>query len=223
MLQLRALRAQRGACRRATMLLLALFVALPGTLVAQNRIEVKIAQPTLTAPATVAMTGLLADKAFDKLMRGGFSVRVHFKAELWRSRRFLDEISAESEWDMIVRFDAFDKTYEVARIVGDSIVVMGPYRKLEDAQLVAERPYAMALPKPPRGRESYINVLADIQAMDITDLDELMGWLRGEARPAVQGKKNPTTVVGGALRSIGSRLLGAEVRHVEQRTRAFKL
>lgn len=197
---------------------------LPQQLWAQNnRLEVKVVAPTLTTQATVAVTGVLSDKAFDKLLRAGFPVRVHVKAELWRTRTLLDQIVAETEWDFYVRFDTFDAVYEVARIVGDSITPLGTFGKLSDAQQVAEVPFALRLPTPQRGRESYINVQADVQTIEMSDLDELMGWLRGEARPAVQGKKNPTTVIGGALRSIGSRLLGAEVRHLEGRTKSFKL
>lgn len=220
-----AWRSARGVLRRvATLLLACLLVVLPSALSAQGGLEVKVVPPTLTSPATVAVTGVLADRAFDKLLRSGFPVRVHVKAELWRSRRFLDDIVAETEWDFFVRFDTFDSFYEVVRIVGDSITpVGGPYRTLKDAQRAAEIPFALRLPTPPRGRESYINVQADVQTMEMSDLNQLLGWLRGEARPAVEGKKNPTTVVGGALRSIGSRLLGAEVRHIEGRTKSFRL
>lgn len=213
----------RTMLRVSAFLLVCLLLVAPGDLRAQQPQEVKVVAPTLTSPATAAVTGVLADRSIDKLMRSGFPVRVHVKAELWRSRTFLDDIVAETEWDFYVRFDTFDSEYEVVRIVGDSIVSLGAYRKLSDAQQAAEIPFALRLPKPARGRESYINVQADVQTIEMSDLDELMGWLRGEARPAVQGKKNATTVVGGALRSIGSRLLGAEVRHLESRTKPFKL
>lgn len=195
----------------------------PHALSAQNQLEIKVVAPTLATPATAAVTGVLSDKSFDKLMRSGFPVRVHVKAELWRSRTLLDEISAEAEWDFFIRFDTFDSEYEVVRIVGDSITQLGRFEKLADAQRAAEAPFALRLPIPPRGRSVYINVQADVQTIEMTDLDELMAWLRGEARPAVQGKKNPTNVVGGALRSIGSRLLGGQVRHLEARTKPFKL
>jgi len=209
----------------ATVLFACAMMCLPHTGLAQNnRLEVKVVAPTLTASATAAVTGVLSDKAFDKLMRSGFPVRVHVKAELWRTRTLLDQIVAETEWDFYIRFDTFDAVYEVVRIVGDSITPLGgPFEKLSDAQHAAEVPFALRLPTPPPGRESYINVQADVQTIEMSDLDELLGWLRGEAQPAVQGRKNPTTVIGSALRSIGSRLLGAEVRHLEGRTRSFRM
>ncbi len=215
---------QRGVTTIAATWLLACVLWLaPQPLCAQNQLEVKVVAPTLTSPATAAITGVLSDMAFDKLMRSGFPVRVHVKAELWHSRTFLDEITAEFEWDFFVRFDTFDSEYEVVRIVGDSIAPLGRFRKLADAQRVTELPFALRLPTPPRGRSSYINVQADVQTIEMSDLDELMGWLRGEARPAIQGKKSATGVVGGAFRSITSRLLGGQVRHLEGRTKVFRL
>lgn len=225
---------RRGSLRRAyhahaarrrvrlSLLSILLFVA-PLGVHAQNQLEVKVVAPTLTTPGTAAITGVLADKSFDKLMRSGFPVRVHVKAELWRSRTLLDEITAETEWEFFIRFDTFDAEYEVVRIVDQTIMPLGRFEKLEDAQRASEAPFALRLPTPPRGRSVYIQVQADVQTIDMSDLDELMGWLRGEARPAVQGKKNPTSVVGGAFKSITSRLLGGQVRHLDGRTKPFKL
>lgn len=211
-------------CVRAALcaVFVCLSLVLPQAVWAQNQLAVTVIAPTLTSPATAAVTGVLSDKAFDKVMRSGFPVRVHVKAELWHNRSFLDEITAESEWDFFVKFDTFESVYYVVRIVGDSITQLGPFAKLAAAQQTAEIPFALRLPTPPRGRDSYISVQADVQTIEMSDLDELMSWLRGDARKAVQGKKNPTTVVGGALRSLGSRLLGAEVRHLEGRV-SFKL
>lgn len=179
--------------------------------------------PTLTSPASVSVRGVLADQAFDELMRNGFPMRIHVRAELWRTHTFLDEVISDVEWDIIVRFDNFDSVYEVLRVTGDSVVQLGAYRKLIDARAASELAYAAPLPTPPRGRESYIGVRADVQTIELSDLDELQRWLKGEARPAIQGKKNPGTAITRGLRSLGSRLLGAEVRHLEGRSKTFKL
>lgn len=190
---------------------------------AQTRPEVVVVPPTLTSPAGVSVRGVLADNAFDELMRNGFPMRIHVRAELWRTRSFLDEVITDIEWDIIVRFDNFDSVYEVLRVTGDSVVQLGAYRKLQDARAASELSYAATRLTPPRGRESYIGVRADVQTIELSDLDELQRWLKGEARPAIQGKKNPGTAITRGLRSLGSRLLGAEVRHLEGRTKPFKL
>lgn len=196
---------------------------LPPTLAAQTRAEIFIVPPTLTTPTAVSVRGVLADQAFDELMRNGFPMRIHVRAELWRTHTFLDEVISDVEWDIIVRFDNFDNVYEVLRVTGDSVVQLGAYRKLVDARAASELSYAVPLPTPPRGRESYIGVRADVQTIEMSDLAELQRWLKGEAQPAVQGKKNPGTAFTRGLRSLGSRLLGAEVRHLEKQTKPFRL
>ena len=197
--------------------------ASPSIAPAQTRAEISIVPPTLTSAPSVSVRGVLADNAFDELMRNGFPMRIHVRAELWRTRSFLDDVVANVDWDVIVQFDSFDSVYEVLRVTGDSVVQLGAYRKLIDARAASELSYNVPSLTPPRGRESYITVRADVQTIELSDLDELQRWLKGEARPAVQGKKNPGTAITRGLRSLGSRLLGAEVRHLEQQTKAFRL
>ncbi len=193
------------------------------TLAAQPRPSIDVTTPTATKAAQVSIKSVLADSAFDELMRGGFPVRMRLKAELWRTDRMFNELVASAEWQIIVRFDQLDKTYSVARLVGNAVTDLGTYRKLQDAQRAAELEYTPVLPTPPKGRESYVAVQADVQTMEMSDLAELQGWLRGEAKPAVQGRKNPGKSLLRGLSSLGSRLLGAQIRHVEGRSETFVL
>lgn len=217
------MRSLRVSVVRLCAMVFALCFAMPMRAHAQTRSEISIVTPTLTSPPSVSVRGVLADNAFDELMRNGFPMRIHVRAELWKTRSFLDEVITNVDWDIIVQFDSFDSVYEVLRVTGDSVVQLGAYRKLVDARAASELSYSLPLLTPPRGRESYITVRADVQTIELSDLDELQRWLKGEARPAVQGKKNPGTAVTRGLRSLGSRLLGAQVRHLEQQTRPFKL
>ena len=58
--------------------------------------------------------------------------------------------------------------------------------------------------------------------LSLSDLDEVERWLRGELRPAVQWKRNPAGVIGRGLRTLFVRMLGAERRHYEVRSKAFR-
>lgn len=216
---------KRAFVRASVLLLLlaALFTLNAPGAQAQNTPRLRVTAPTLTTLATVAVVGVLADKKFDELMRNGFPVHVHVTAEMWQSGRVFDEVAARSEWDMIVKFDTFDSNYEVLRYTADSIVSLGAFKKLADARAASELAYAPPLGIPPRGRESYVSARADVETMQMSDLEELQRWLNGEARPAVQGKKNPGTAIVRGLRSLITRLLGAEVRHLDGRTRTFIL
>lgn len=190
---------------------------------AQNTPRIVITPPTLTSPASVQVLAVLADKKFDELMRNGWPVHVHVTAEMWQTGRVFDEVAARAEWDLIVRFDTFDSNYEVARITPDSIIPLGAFKKLAEARAASELAYAPPLGIPPRGRESYVSVRADVETINMSDLEQLQRWLNGEARPAVQGKKNPGTAIVRGLRSLVTRLLGGEVRHLDGRTRTFVL
>jgi hypothetical protein len=71
-----------------------------------------------------------------------------------------------------------------------------------------------------RNRQYFICVL-DIESMSLTDLDEVERWLRGELQPAVRGDGNPGTALGRGIRRMFVRLLGAERRNLQARSRTF--
>lgn len=207
------------------LVVLLLASALP--LAAQPRARVNVTTPTAAAACSVSVVGVLADSAFDELMRNGFPVRMHMRAELWRKGSIFDQIAAHTEWEVVVSFDSFDATYEVVRVTFDGskprFTQLGAYKTLATAQAAAELAFAPPLPPAPKGKESYIAVQADVQTMDMSDLDEVQRWLRGDARPAVEGRKNPGKALTRGLSSIVTRLLGAEVRHYEGRSKLFRL
>ena len=60
------------------------------------------------------------------------------------------------------------------------------------------------------------------KALTRTDLDELERWLRGDARPAVQGNGNPGTALGRGVRKLFARLVGGERRNLRTRSGTFR-
>ena len=60
------------------------------------------------------------------------------------------------------------------------------------------------------------------EMLSLNDLDEVERWLRGELSPAVRGQRNPGGVLGRGLRTLFVRLLGAERRHYEVRSKTFR-
>lgn len=170
-----------------------------------------------TAPA-VAVRRVLSERPFDELLRNGFPARLHVRSEVWTIGRWFDEIVGSEEWDVIVRYDLIDHTYEVARVTRDVIVALGSYARFADARAASELPFTPPLRANARGRKGYVAVQVDVQTVEMSDLDEVQRWLRGEARPVVQGRRSPGTALTRGLRTLVSRLLGGEVRHLEART-----
>jgi len=205
---------------RTLRVLLALLLSFGGSVAAraQGRPEVDIRVSTSAYPPSVAIRGVLAERPFDEMLRSGFRARLHVRAELWTEGRWFDEVRGRAEWDVIVRYDVIDRTYEVARAEAGRLTPLGSYTRFVDARAALELPHVATLATPPRGQKSYVLVQAELQTLDVSDLDELERWLNGEARPMVQGRRNPGTVLTRGLRSLASRLLGGEVRRLEARS-----
>ena len=64
-------------------------------------------------------------------------------------------------------------------------------------------------------------VVVDIEALSVSDLDELERWLRGELRPAVRGKRAPIPAIQRGLGTLLSRVLGGERRQYEAKSSTF--
>lgn len=164
---------------------------------------------------------VVSDDRLRDLLRNGFPARFHFRIELWSSGGWLNDLERSAEWDMIVRYDPLDRTYRVARIVGDVVVPLGQFEQFADAETVIERPFRAPITAR-RGKRGYYNVVLDVETISMTELDEVERWLRGELRPAVRGQRNPVTPVTKGLRTVFVRLIGGERRHYQLRSAAFR-
>ncbi|MEO7521714.1 MAG: hypothetical protein ABIW79_07860, partial [Gemmatimonas sp.] len=101
---------------------------------------------------SIAVRRVLNERAFDDLLRHGFPVRLHVRAEVWTVGGWFDEIVGSEEWDIIVRYDLIDKTYEVARVTRDVIVSLGSYARFVDARAATELPVSPTIRANARGK-----------------------------------------------------------------------
>ena len=208
----------------SSLLGLALFGAAPLLVRAQEaagpRIEITL--PSSTTPMTVRLRESIDGGRFEELLRNGFDVRVHLQVELWKMGRVFNDVVARETWDLIVHFDQFDQVFDVARLdARGAVTPLGTYRRLVDAKMALALPFAPSIGRPSSGQRHYYSVRADIETLDLTDLDELSRWLRGELAPAVQGRRNPGTALGRGVRTLVSRVMGGEVRRLEARSPRF--
>ena len=213
----------RAAARLAGGVALALALG-AGEATAQRRgVEIRLPSgPALVSEGPLVRTvNALDERDLRDLLAHGFPIRVHFRAELWTVAGWFNDLRGSWEWDVVLRQNAMDRTYEVARLVGDEVTPLGEFGQLASALAAAERPYRVPV-LPPRGRRSYWNVVVDVETLSLSDLDEVERWLRGELRPAVRGQRNPGTAVGRGIRTLASRLLGGETRHYEVRSETFR-
>lgn len=201
---------------------LLLLVSTSAMAAAQSRPEIDIRVTPQSFPPLVAVRNVLEERQFDELLRNGFPARLHVRAEIWTVGRYFDDVRGRAEWDVIVQYNVMEKSYEVARVVGDRVMPLGSYLRFADARAASELAYLPALPAPKRGQKGYVLVQAELQTLEVTDLDEVERWLRGEATPAVKGKRSPASALTRGVRTLASRILGGEVRQLEARSPTMK-
>ena len=198
---------------------------MPSTGAAQNPVQLDIIVPAGTLAATQAPSvvgkNLLTDPTTRELLRNGFPTKLHYKVELWTARGLFNDIEGSMEWEVLVQYDPATQMYRAVRRNGKQLEDFGGFGSLTSVEEPLSRPYRIPLRPKSQGGRYYYNVFLDITTLDVSDLDELQRWLRGEFQPAVHGKTNPASALKNGLGTLLSRLLGGERRHYEQRSETF--
>jgi hypothetical protein len=175
-----------------------------------------------TEPPSIRTIGVVTASHTAELIKNGFPARLHYKLERWAAGTFVNSVKATTEWEVIVEFDALNKLYRVVRATSDNATVLGEFPELRDADALVAEPYRPLISLPAVGQKSYYVLSLDVQAMSLTDLDEVRRWLRGELRPAVHGERNPGTAVTSGLRTLFVRILGGERIQYQASTGVFR-
>jgi hypothetical protein len=202
---------------------IALILASLAPPLAAQRARLEVSVPVAGQPAVVRAVDVLADKDMRNLLVNGFPARLHFRGELWSVSGWFNDLEGTVEWDLVVQFDAFSKSYRVLRILGDQLTPLGTFADLNSASAAMASPFRLPLTPPARrGGRYYYSASLDLETLSMSDLDELERWLRGELKPAVRGQKNPGTAITRGLRTLFVRLLGGEKRHYEAQSGTFR-
>ncbi len=173
-------------------------------------------------PPVVRSALLITDGATLDLLRNGFPARLHYSLERWSTSGWFDDIAARFEWDVVVRYDALGKVFQVYRVVAGRTASLGSFATIAEADAAVGAGFAAPIKLPRRGQGGYYSLVLDIEALSLTELDEVEQWLRGEMKPAVRGKKNAGTAVGRGVKTVMVRLLGGEKRRYEARSPTFR-
>ena len=194
-------------------------------LVAQKP-QVGIVLPEATALASeapsVRSSATITDGATHDLLLNGFPARLHYTMERWNTSGWFDDVAARAEWDVLVKYDALAKVFQVYRVVGGRTALLGNFGTIAEADAALGAAFAAPIRPPRKGGRGYYSLVLDIEALSLTELDEVERWLRGELKPAVRGKKNAGTAVGRGVRTVFVRLLGGERRRYEARSPTFR-
>ena len=208
-------------------LALAALLGYGGLLHAQQRPTLEIALPDASLATTlgpvVQARNMLSPAKVREMLAANFPLRLHFRVELWSEGTMLNHIERSTEYDVVVRYSAMDKQYEVVQLVNDRPLPLGKYARIEDAEgAVARRTRAAITALPVRRRQYYL-VTLETKLLSLSDLDEVERWLRGDLQPGLTGEANPGTVITRGLRTVAAKLLGSESREYEASTPMFRV
>jgi hypothetical protein len=175
-----------------------------------------------TGVATTTISGLLTEGNRRDLLLGGWPTAIHGRLELWR-KGFLGTYDRESDfqWDVIIDYSAVTKVFHLRRVIDNTVDNLGEVSTIEEAERILSRPFSPPLSPGKRGDRYFYLFNAEVATMSLSDLDAWQRWVKGEAAPAVQGKRNPIGAFQRGLGSLLSRVLGGDTQSYERRSTPF--
>ncbi len=201
---------------RALALLIGLTLTAAVPLSAQRRPVLDVAPPAAAgAGAVVTATNLFAEQSMRDLVRSAFPASLHFRLELWRASGVFDDLEGRADWELIVQYEPSAQRYRVVRRLGGRLEDLGSFATLATAQTVIERPTPTTLVPERPGARYYYTLALDIEALSVSDMDQLERWLRG-----VRGN-TAASAVGTGMRTLVLRLLGGEKRKYTAKSPTF--
>ena len=118
------------------------------------------------APAPhLGFARVLDDEQTRELVRSGFPAQLHFRLELWRVGRWVNEMERAVDWDIVVGYDPAAQSYRVRRRFGTQVEDLGAFPTLSSAQAASERPVRIPLTPRRRGTRYYYNLTLDVEAL----------------------------------------------------------
>ena len=165
--------------------------------------------------AVVNATNVFAQTEIRDLVRAAFPALLRYRVELWRTGGLFDDLEGQNEWEVIIQYDPSAQRYGVIRRAGTRVEEVGSFVTLATAQTVIERPVRTLLTADRAGARYYYSFTLEIEALSVTDMDQLSRWLRGVRN------ENPASAVGSGLRTLMLRMLGSEKRRYTTKSASF--
>jgi hypothetical protein len=172
-----------------------------------------------TGVASTSITGILTEGHRLDLLHNGWPTAIHGKLELWRQGRFGPyNLESDYQWDVIVEYSPASKLYHLRRIVENVVTDLGEVSSIQAAEQLLRQPFSPPLsPERSGGRYFYL-FNAEVSTLSLTDIKAWQDWLRGEAAPAVKGKRSPVSAFKKGLGTALSRMLGGDTQTYETRS-----
>lgn len=193
----------------------ALLVAAPAAAQSRRPLTVSVGGPSAQWRPVVRVQGLLRDRALREALENGLPLRFQFRVEVWRKADPFDQLAGAQEISRALLRAPLGEGYTL-----EDGRVQRRYATMERAEAALEAALQPAV-HPDAGGRYYYLVRLNVETLSQSDMDELRHWLRGEARPAVEGRQSVGRAVEKGVRRFFVRILGLPVRRYETRTPIF--
>lgn len=196
----------------------ALTVIAAAPLAAQRRVALGVAPPSnATGAPVVTSANLFADPDMRDLVRSGFPASLRFRLELWRVGGLFNDLEGQQEWELIIQYDPSAQRYRVVQRQRGQVEDVGSFATLATAQAMLERPVRAQLMPERAGARYYYSITLDIEALSVSDMDQLERWLRG-----ARSGGTAASALGSGVRTLMLRMLGGERQHYTGRSATFR-
>ena len=165
--------------------------------------------------AIVTSANLFADADMRELLRHSFPASLRYRLELWRRGGFFDDLERQADWQLIIQFDPTSERYRVVRKENGKLEDAGSFATLTTAQGTIEAPARVALVPERAGASYYYSITLEIEALSVSDMDQLEQWLRGAKRGTA------ASAVGSGLRTLMLRMMGGSKVILNKRSAVF--
>ena len=197
---------------------LAFLITGAAPLAAQRRVALGVTPPASTASAPVVTSAnLFADPDMRDLVRSGFPASLRFRLELWRVGGLFNDLEGQQEWELIIQYDPSAQRYRVVQRQRGKVEDLGSFATLSTAQAILERTVRAQLMPEREGSRYYYSITLDIEALSVSDMDQLERWLRG-----ARSGGTAASALGSGVRTLMLRMLGGERQHYTGRSATFR-
>jgi hypothetical protein len=143
---------------RRSLALSILAIAIAASTALAQKPQVSLSLPEASLQATegpsVRSQALVTDGGMLDLLRNGFPARLHYRVERWSTGGWFDDIAADAEWDVVVRYDALGKVFQVYRVVRRQTSLLGSFATIQEAEAVLDAPFVSPVSRPKPGLSS---------------------------------------------------------------------
>lgn len=209
---------------RRPLLLLALLLAGPVTVAAQERVRLEVAASAAGTPngirrPQVRTPGILRDPRWRETLQNSFPLRMRFRVEIWRVRTdWFDALERSFDWETVVVYEPLADQYAKTVLFGGSPRAFQRFDSLSELEADLEKPSEVNM-TPAGPGEHYFTASLQIRTLTDQEVEELERFVQGQPQPDTPDQ--PGSLLR-AMRRLLLRFGGMPFAELEARSPTFR-